>query len=429
MASRGHLPHLPQMNSTPWDSIWLGASLATFDPTLPGPWGALPDAALAVRDGRIVWLGPVADLPGAPEQLARVVHSAHDRWITPGLIDCHTHLVYGGDRIGEWVARIEGRNYDDIAREGGGIMHTVRQTRGASRETLLAGAASHLTDLARDGVTTAEVKSGYDLTAEGEIRMLEVAHAAGRTANVQVQGTLLGLHALPPEFEGRRGEYVDLVAREMIPAAKQAGVARQVDAFVEGFAFTAEECERLFTAAREAEMGLRIHADQRSDSGGGALAGRWGAASADHLERTSAEGVRAMGQGGCVAVLLPGAYLTLRDDQPPPVAAFREAGVPFAVATDLNPGSSPVRSLRAAGSLACSLFGLRPAEALAGMTREAARVLQLPDRGCLAVGLRADLAVWNVTRPEELLYWIGGSPLSSRVVGGAVDKGAGEPPT
>jgi imidazolonepropionase len=422
MASPGVAAHLAFMTRTRWDSIWLGPNLATFDSNLPGPWGEIADGALAIDGDRIVWLGPVSELPGAPEALAERVRHAHGTWITPGLIDCHTHLVHGGDRIGEWVARLGGRDYDDIAREGGGIMQTVGQTRAASDEELLAGAVSRLTDLARDGVTTVEVKSGYDLTAAGEIRMLDVAHAAGRLAKVQVQGTLLGLHALPAEFEHHRADYVDLVAREMIPAARARGRARQVDAFVEGFAFSAEECERVFEAARVAELGLRVHADQRSDSGGAALAGRWCAASADHLERTSPAGVRAMAEGGCVAVLLPGAYLTLRDDHPPPVQAFRDAGVPFAVATDLNPGSSPVRSLRAAGSLACSLFGLHPSESLAGMTREAARVLGLADRGRLAVGLRADLAVWDVERPEELLYWIGGSPLRDRVVGGVVDE-------
>jgi imidazolonepropionase len=422
MASPVLVAHLAWMTRPPWDTIWLGPSLATFDPHIPGPWGAIPDAALAVAGDRIVWMGPAADLPGAPEALANDVRPAHGSWITPGLIDCHTHLVHGGDRVGEWVARLAGRDYDDIAREGGGIMQTVRQTRHAGDDELLAGAVSRLTDLARDGVTTVEVKSGYDLTLAGEIRMLDLAQRAGRRANVQVQGTLLGLHALPPEFERRRSDYVDLVAREMIPAAREQGRARQVDAFVEGFAFSAAECEPVFEAARAAGMGLRVHADQRSDAGGGALAGRWRAASADHVERTSRSGVRAMARGGCVAVLLPGAYLTLRDDHPPPITAFREEGVPLAVATDLNPGSSPVRSLRAAGSLACSLFGLHPAEALAGMTREAARVLELSDRGRLAVGLRADLAIWDVGRPEELLYWIGGSPLRSRVVGGEVEE-------
>ncbi|NNF39439.1 MAG: imidazolonepropionase [Gemmatimonadetes bacterium] len=411
------------MTRSRWDCIWLGGTLATFDPSVPGPMGEVTDAALAIDEGRIVWLGRSADLPGAPEELATVVRPAHGLWITPGLIDCHTHVVHGGDRIGEWVARLEGRDYDDIAREGGGIMDTVRRTRAAGDAELQAGAVARLTDLARDGVTTVEVKSGYDLTTAGELRMLDIAHAAGRQAKVEVQGTLLGLHALPPEFSGRRDDYVDLVAREMVPAAAEGHRARQVDAFVEDFAFGAEECERVFRAARKAGLGLRVHADQRSACGGAALAGRWAAASADHLERTDREGVRALARGGSVAVLLPGAYLTLRDDQPPPIQAFRDEGVPLAVATDLNPGSSPLRSVRTAGSLACSLFGLHPAEALAGMTREAARVLDLPDRGRLAVGLRADLAVWEVDRPEELLYWIGGSPLRARVVGGDIDDG------
>lgn len=406
------------MTTHPWDTVWLGGTLATFDPNRPGPWGTLPEAALGVKNGRIVWIGPLTDLPEPPDVVAREVRSVPDTWITPGLVDCHTHAVFGGDRADEFAARLAGADYAELARAGGGIRSTVRATRAADDEPLRAAAEARLRDLARDGVTTVEVKSGYDLTVEGELRMLDVAHAAGRRAGVAVQGTLLALHALPDEFAHDRAAYVDLVAREMVPRAAEQGRAAQVDAFVEDIAFSAEECAPVFRAARAAGLGLRVHADQLTDSGGAVLAGEWGAASADHLERTSPQGVRAMADGGCVAVLLPGAYLTLRDDHPPPVAAFREAGVPMAVATDLNPGSSPLRSLRTAAALACSLFGLTPAEALAGVTREAARALGLDDRGVLEVGRRADLAVWHVKRPEELAYWIGGELLRTRVLEG-----------
>lgn len=409
------------MNSSPWDTVWLGATLATFDPSRPGPWGEVGESALGVKNGRIVWLGPLSDLPEPPDTVAREVRSIPGRWITPGLIDCHTHVVFGGNRADEFAARLEGVSYTEIARAGGGIRSTVAATRAASDDELRATAEERLWDLAADGVTTVEVKSGYDLTAEGEIRMLDVAHAAGRRANVAIQGTLLALHALPDEFLGDRAGYLDLVAREMVPRAAAENRARQVDAFVEEIAFTAEECGPVFRAAREAGLGLRVHADQLTDAGGAALAGRWRAASADHLERTSVAGVRAMAEGGCVAVVLPGAYLTLRDDQPPPIAAMREHGVPMAVATDLNPGSSPLRSLRTAAALSCSVFGLTPAEALAGITREAARALELGDRGVLEVGRRADLAIWDIDRPEELVYWVGGQLLESRVVEGIED--------
>lgn len=409
------------MNSSPWDTVWLGATLATFDPARPGPWGEVRDSALGVKNGRIVWIGRLSDLPAPPDEVAVEVRSVPGRWITPGLIDCHTHVVFGGNRANEFASRLEGMTYTEIARAGGGIRSTVAATRAASDETLRTTAEERLRDLAAEGVTTVEVKSGYDLTLDGEIRMLDVAHAAGRRANVAIQGTLLALHALPDEFAQDRAGYIEMVAHEMVPRAAAEGRARQVDAFVEGIAFTADECEPVFRAAREAGLGLRVHADQLTDAGGAELAGRWQAASADHLERTSEAGVQAMAEGGCVAVLLPGAYVTLRDDQPPPIDAMRKHGVSLAVASDLNPGSSPLRSLRTAAALACSVFGLTPAESLAGVTREAARALELVDRGVLEVGRRADLAIWEVDRPEELVYWVGGRLLEGRVVEGIED--------
>jgi imidazolonepropionase len=409
------------MSELRWDTVWIGGHLATFDPARPGPWGALHDAALGVRNGQIVWLGPLVDLPAPPEELAAEVRSVPGRWITPGLIDCHTHTVFGGDRADEFDARLRGRSYEEIARAGGGIRSTVHATRAATEDELRSSAERRLRDLARDGVTTVEIKSGYDLTVEGELRMLDVAHAAGRRAGVSVRGTLLGLHALPDEYSHDRTSYIRRVADEMVPAAAADGRAHQVDAFVESIAFTPKEASVVFEAARAAGLGIRVHADQLSNARGAALAGRWNAASADHLECTSAAGVRAMARGGCIAVLLPGAWLTLRETRLPPIDAFRAAGVPVAVATDLNPGSSPLRSLRTAGNLACSLFGLTPAEALAGMTREAARVLELGDRGMLRPGLRADLAVWSIRRPEELVYWIGGDLLEARVLEGIED--------
>jgi len=375
-------------------------------------YGAVRDGAVAVRDGRIVWVGPEADLPRELDD--GPVLDARGGWVTPGLIDCHTHLVFGGDRAGEFERRLQGATYEEIARAGGGIVSTVRATRSAGDEELLERGRARLELLAWRGVTTAEIKSGYGLDVDTELRMLRVARALGPATGVRVQTTLLGAHALPPEFAEDRNGYLGVVCEEMIPAAAAAGLADAVDAFCEEIAFTPAECDRVFDAASAHGLPVRLHADQLTDQGGAALAARHGARSADHLEHTSEEGVRAMAAAGTVAVLLPGAAHFLRDPTVPPVDALRSHGVPMAVATDLNPGSSPLLDPVLALSLACLLFRLTPEEALAGMTRVAARVLGLEDEiGTLEVGKRADLAVWDVAHPAELAYWMGGAPCRS----------------
>lgn len=405
-----------------FDTLWLDANLATMAPDA-GAYGALPDGALGIRGGRIAWVGPRSELPGPPETLARVVRSAQGGWITPGLVDCHTHAVFAGNRAGEFEARLRGESYESLARKGGGILGTVRATRAASTEALVHLASGRLRDLADDGVTTVEVKSGYGLTVEDELRMLRAGREAGEDVGMDVQGTLLALHAVPPEFQDRREAYLDLAIREMIPRAVEEGLASGADAFLEGIAFSAREIEPFFRAARDAGLTVRLHADQLRDGNGGEWAARWGAASADHLECTSPHGVRAMADGGVTAVLLPGAYVVLGETRKPPVSLFREAGVPMAVGTDLNPGSSPLRSIRLAMNLACVVFGLTPEEALAGATRNGARALGLGDRGVLAPGLRADLAVWAVDHPAELSYWLGGrAPLLARVREGVEEE-------
>jgi imidazolonepropionase len=406
-----------------WDAVWLNANLATM--TVTGdPYGAIRNGALAVKDGRLAWLGPGGSLPGGPDA-AGEVHDVEGAWITPGLVDCHTHLVFGGDRAGEFEARLQGASYEEIARAGGGILSTVRATRAADEEALYRAASHRLDGLLAEGVTTVEIKSGYGLETEAEMKMLRVARRLGRERPVTVQTTLLAAHALPEEFLGRREAYLDLVVEEMIPRAVHQSLADAVDAFCEGIAFTPRECARVLEAAREHGLGLRLHADQLTDSGGAALAASFGARSADHLEYTSAEGARAMAGAGTVAVLLPGAYYFLREERAPPVETFRDTGVPMAIATDANPGSSPLTSLLLALNMACTLFRMTPEEALAGVTRNAARALGMTGEvGALEVGARADLAVWDVGHPGELSYWMGRNPLLTAVRNGTVIRTA-----
>jgi imidazolonepropionase len=407
-----------------WDTLWLGLHLATMAPGAGPSYGKIEDAAIAADEGRIAWIGRRADLPAPPDRLARAVHECGGRWMTPGLIDCHTHIVFGGDRAREFEMRLEGASYEEIARAGGGIVSTVAATRAASEETLLATAQARLRQLLREGITTVEIKSGYGLDTASEMKMLRVARRLGETLPVSVATSFLGAHALPPEFAGRQSAYVDLVCEEMLPAAAEAGLADAVDAFCEGIGFTPAETERIFTAARSLGLPVRLHADQLSDLGGAALAARFGALSADHLEWTSTEGAHAMGAAGTVAVLLPGANYFLREARRPPIAAFREAGVAMAVASNCNPGSSPALSLLLMLSMAATLFRLTPEEALAGVTREAARALGMADRGVLAIGKRADLAIWDVEHPAELAYWIGGNPCWAAIRGGKPTGGA-----
>jgi imidazolonepropionase len=376
------------------------------------PYGAIRDGALGIAGGRIAWVGPAKSLEGDPEALGDAVVHGEGAWLTPGLVDCHTHLVFGGDRRDEFERRAAGATYEEIARAGGGILSTVRSTRATPEEALLRQARARLGRLLEDGVTTVEIKSGYGLDTATEMLMLRVARSLGSTSAVDVQATLLAAHALPPEFKNRRGEYVRLVCDEMIPRAVSEGLADAVDAFCEAVAFTAEECAGVFEAARAHRLPVRVHADQLTDSGGAALAARFGARSADHLEHVSEGGVRALARAGTAAVLLPGAFYFLRQATPPPVPLLRAEGVPLAVATDSNPGSSPLLSILLALNLACVLFRLTPEEALAGATRVAARVLGMDaDRGTLEAGKRADLALWSVDHPGDLSYWAGRAPL------------------
>jgi imidazolonepropionase len=402
----------------PWDHLLVDVGLATL--ARPGvPYGAIEHGAIGWRDGRITFAGPRDALPGDPHTLARRVESLPGHWVTPGLVDCHTHLVFGGERSREFEQRLEGATYEEIARAGGGIVSSVRDTRAADEDDLLRQSLPRAQALLADGVTTLEIKSGYGLATDAERRMLRVARRIGQTLGIDVRTTFLGLHALPPEYAGSRDDYVSLVCDDMLPALAEEGLVDAVDAFCEGIGFTHAETERVFVRAAGLGLPVKLHAEQLSDLGGAALVARYAGLSADHLEWTSDEGVRAMAAAGTVAVLLPGAYYALRDTRPPPVDRFREHGVAMAVATDLNPGTSPLLSLRLAMGMACTLFRLTPEEALRGATMYGARALGLDDRGTLETGKRADLAVWRVRHLPELCYWIGGTLLRDSWIAGA----------
>ncbi|HIC14605.1 MAG TPA: imidazolonepropionase [Gemmatimonadetes bacterium] len=385
------------------------------------PYGEIANAAVAISGDRIVWVGIMSELPSGLREGAGNSLDARGRWVTPGLIDCHTHLVFAGNRASEFEMRLRGATYEEIARGGGGIASTVRATRAATDEELFSEASKRLSTLGSLGVTTVEVKSGYGLDTETELRMLRVARRLGTEHPVTLRTTFLGAHALAPEYADDRSGYLDLVCDTMIPRVTDEGLADGIDAFCEGIAFTPEECERVFAAGTRRGLSIRIHADQLSDCGGAALAARVGAMSADHLEYASEAGIQAMAKSETTAVLLPGAFYFLREQKAPPVDALRLHGVPIAIATDLNPGSSPINSPLTAMNMACVLFGLSPEEALCGMTRNAAKVLGMAgERGVLRVGSYADLAVWNIGHPSELSYWVGGNPCEAVVQGGAV---------
>lgn len=401
-----------------WDALWVDVGLATL--AGPDPYGRIEDGAIAVKNGRIAWVGARADLPGAPDNLASVVQGEAGGWITPALIDCHTHIVHGGQRAGEFEKRLQGASYADIARAGGGILSTVTATRSASVEQLVESALRRLRPLLAEGVTVIEVKSGYGLDLETELRMLRAARAIEGHAPVAVTTTFLGAHAVPPEWKGDPDGYVDFLCDEVLPAAVEQGLVDQVDAFCETIAFSPAQVERVFEAAALFKLPVKLHAEQLTDQGGAALAARFGALSADHLEYLSPAGVTAMARAGTVAVLLPGAFFTLGETRRPPVDRLRAAGVPIAIATDSNPGSSPVTSLLTTMNMACVLFGLTPAEALAGVTRNAARALGLQaERGTLEVGKVADFVHWAVQEPAELAYRIGFNPCTTVIRNGA----------
>lgn len=396
-----------------FDRIWHNARLATVRADR-SDLGEIEHGLIAARGGHIVYAGAAADFPVNADAIKRI--DCEGRWITPGLVDCHTHLVYGGNRAHEFELRLKGASYEQIARAGGGIVSTVAATRKASEAELVASALPRLDALIGEGATTVEIKSGYGLDTETEMRQLAVARSISRQRPIAIRTSFLGAHALPAEADGDKDRYIDLVCTEMLPAVAKAGLADAVDAFMEGIAFSAQQTARVFEAAKELGLPVKLHADQLSNLGGAALAAQFSALSADHLEHTDEAGAAAMAKAGTVAVLLPGAFYFIRETQKPPIEAFRQHGVPMALATDSNPGSSPLTSLLLAMNMGATLFRMNVAECLAGITREGARALGvLHETGTLEAGKWCDLAIWDIERPAELVYRIGFNPLHRRV--------------
>lgn len=379
-------------------------------------YGLIDSAALVLRDDEILWVGQMADLPMEYQHIE--AQSLEGRLVTPGLIDCHTHIVFGGDRAREFEMRLNGATYEEVARAGGGIISTVKATREASVESLIETALPRVDAMIAEGVTFIEIKSGYGLNQEVELNMLRAAREVGKRRPVEVQTTYLGAHATPPEYKGRDDAYIDEVVIPALHAAHAEGLVDAVDGFCEGIAFQPDQIERVFKAAKALGLPVKLHAEQLSNLGGAKLAAQYGAMSADHIEYLDEGGVLAMAQAGTTAVILPGAYYTLRETQQPPIDLLRQHGVPTALATDCNPGSSPMTSLLLTMNMGCTLFRMTPEEALAGVTRNAARALGLSDRGTIAAGQRANLAIWNIEHPAELAYRIGYNPLYQRIFGG-----------
>jgi imidazolonepropionase len=405
------------MERVEFDHIWINARLATFDPRVNAPCGLIENHALAVRGESIAAILP----PDSPEVRSHhgAVTDCSGKLIAPGFIDCHTHLIWGGSRAAEWEMRLAGVPYTEIAKRGGGILSTVRATRAMPEDDLLYTAIPRLKALIAEGVTCVEIKSGYGLTLEDERKMLRVARRLGETLQVEVSPTLLAAHAIPPEFTGRADDYVLLICDEIIPSAARGVLAEAVDVFCESIAFTPAQCDRIFAAAKKHQLAVKGHVEQLTNSHGAELVARYGGWSADHLEFLDDAGVAAMAKAGIVAVLLPGAFYFLREKQKPPVEKLRAAGVPMAVASDLNPGTSPFASLRLAMNMACVLYGFTPEEALAGVTREAAKALGRSNHlGTLEVGKRADFLVWGATHPAEIVCQLGVTPLAERVFRG-----------
>jgi imidazolonepropionase len=407
--------------TTSFDTLLTNVRLATLRDT--DGYGTIDDAALGIRDGAIAFVGASRDVP----RDARAAHTidAQRRWATPGFVDCHTHAVYAGNRAGEFERRLEGASYAEIAAAGGGIRSTVLATRAANDADLAAASAPRLAAMIDDGVTTVEIKSGYGLDTANELKQLRVARALGAALDVDVRTTLLAAHALPPEFSDRADAYIDYVCSDTIPAAARAGLADAVDAFCETIGFTPAQTRRVFEAALAHRLPVKLHADQLSDTDGARIAADFGALSADHLEYTNEDGVAAMATRGTVAVLLPGAFYALRETRLPPIAALRAHQVPIAISTDCNPGTSPATSLPLMMSMACTLFRMTPREALAGVTKHAARALGLADRGSLAVGQRADVALWNIDEPADLAYRIGAQACAAVIRGGRFVRSLG----
>lgn len=409
-----------------WDTLWKNVHLATMAPSRissSDPYGCIKNAAIAAKNGKITWIGAEADLPDAPEKLARSVISMQQKWATPGLIDAHTHLVYAGDRSNEFSQRLNGVSYQQIAHEGGGINATVAATRAMSEEQLLELAITRAKRMIAGGTTTIEVKSGYGLTLEDELKLLRVGRALEQHLPIRVHTTFLGAHALPPEYAGRQTDYVSTIINDMLPRIAEGKLADSVDVFCETIAFSRSETEQIFQAAAQLGLPVRIHADQMSDSDSCALAARFKALSADHVEYANENGVQAMATAGTVAMLLPGAFYFIRETRLPPVDLFRKHKVPMGLATDCNPGTSPLLDLTTTMNMACTLMRLTPAEALHGVTTIAARALNLQNiTGVLQENYAADIAFWPISGPHELSYWIGGVRPSARVFGGKTDN-------
>lgn len=398
-------------------TVFVDLSAATMA-ACGAPYGLISNAAIAVIDGLIDWVGPVADLPESYNSLPKA--SLGGRLVTPGLIDCHTHIVHGGDRAVEFEMRLNGATYEEVARAGGGIASTVKATRAANEAQLLADALLRVDVLIAEGVTAIEVKSGYGLDTETELRMLRVARAIMDNRPLIVKTTFLGAHATPSEYAGRDDAYIDEVCIPTLRAAHTEGLVDAVDGFCEGIAFQPSQIARVFDVARELGLPVKLHAEQLSNLGGAKLAAQYGALSADHIEYLDQDGVIALAKAGTTAVILPGAFYTLRETQAPPIDVLRKHGVPMALATDINPGSSPLNSLLLTLNMGCTLFRMTPEEALRGVTQNAARALGLTDMGTIAAGMRADLAVWDIKHPAELAYRIGFNPLHSRIFSGGI---------
>lgn len=398
-------------NTQHWQTLWTNVNLATMTNGANG-YASIENGAIAIAKGKIAWLGTQAEVPSFDAAKVEII-DGKGAWLTPGLVDCHTHIIYGGNRANEFEMRLEGKSYEEIANAGGGIVSTVKATRAASEDELFASALKRLTTLHQQGVTTIEIKSGYGLDTDNEIKMLNVASKLGQTLPVTVQKTFLGAHALPIEYKDRADEYIALVCQEMIPQIAQRKLADAVDVFCEGIGFNLAQTEKVFAAAKAHGLPIKVHAEQLSNLGGTELAAQYQALSSDHIEFLDEAGIVAMKSVDMTAVLLPGAFYFLRETQLPPMDLLRKHGVSMAIATDANPGSSPISSIQLMLHMACTLFRLTPAEALAGVTCHGAKALGLASsKGQLAVGYDADIACWDINQPAELSYQFGVNPLS-----------------
>lgn len=398
-----------------WDALWIHGNLATA----VGGYGLLSDGAIGIVDGRIVWIGAMRDVPGKPESLAKIVHNCEGRLVTPGLIDCHTHAVFGSHRAHEFEMRLQGASYEDIARAGGGIRSSVQATRSLTEEELLQQSRRRILAMMQSGTTTVEIKSGYGLDEDHELKSLHVMKRLGRELPLHVHGTYLGAHSVPPEYSGRADTYLDHVCDTMVPKIARENLAEAVDVFCEGIAFSLAQTERVFKAAQKAGLAIHCHAEQLSDLGASALAARYGALSVDHLEYISDQSLAVLAKSETVAVMLPGAFYMLREKQLPPIARFRSLGIPMAIASDCNPGTSPLVSLPLAMNMGCTLFRMTPEECFLGVTAHAAKALGiLQDRGTLEQGKRADFVLWDADHPHVLSYYVGYAPLHQVVIDG-----------